>query len=190
MKNFIKGFIVMLVVFCFKAAYSQQINRGPEFKREFLEYINHVRQKGCKCGTTYMPPAAPLIWNNQLEIAAIGHAHDMANQNYFNHTSLDGRSMQDRIIAAGYNYQGYKSFNVGENIAQGQMSIAEVNSGWFKSVGHCKNLMNPLFKEIGIAEYNNYWVEDFGGRESFSPEVQKMIKSGQYKLIENHPGEN
>jgi hypothetical protein len=58
-------------------------------------------------------------------------------------------------------------------------------NGWFKSPGHCKNLMNPAFKEIGIALYNTYWVQDFGGRESFTEEQQKMIKSGKAKLIEN-----
>ena len=192
MKNPFRALFILLVVFCCKPGYSQQVNSSKEFKREFLEKINHVRQQGCNCGTTYMPPVAPLVWNNQLEFAAIGHAKDMARQNYFSHSSLDGRTMQDRIIAAGYNYKGYRSFMVGENIAQGQQSIAEVMSGWFQSVGHCKNLMNPLFKEIGIAEYNNYWVQDFGGRESFSPEVQKMINSGQYKLIEGvkHPSTN
>jgi uncharacterized protein YkwD len=37
---------------------------------------------------------------------------------------------------------------------------------WFKSEGHCHNLMNPAFKEVGIVQYNDYWVQDFGGRES------------------------
>jgi len=61
-----------------------------------------------------------------------------------------------------------------------------VMQGWFHSPGHCKNLMNPAFKEIGIAENNTYWVQDFGGREEFSPEEQRMIKSGRYKLIERN----
>lgn len=93
--------------------------------------------------------------------------------------------MDKRVVAAGYTYKGYKSFAIGENIAQGQMSIAEVMDGWFKSPGHCRNLMNPGFKEIGVALYNTYWVQDFGGRESFTEEQQKMLKSGKAKLIEN-----
>lgn len=164
--------------------HSRQINGGEQFKGEFLDNINHTRAKGCTCGTTPMPPAPPLIWNDQLEKAAMGHARDMAKKNYFNHTSKDGRTMLDRISAAGYNRNGYKSFTIGENIAQGQQSIAEVMAGWFKSEGHCRNLMNPDFKEVGVAQYDTYWVQDFGGREQFSPEVQRMIKSGKYKLIQ------
>jgi len=184
MKHLIKGVLALFILFGGINAYSQQNVSTPQFRREFLEYINHTRQKGCNCGVTYMPPAPPLVWNNQLENAAIGHARDMYDKNYFSHTSLDGRTMQDRIASAGYSFSGYKSFMIGENIAQGQLSIAGVMQGWFSSEGHCKNLMNPGFKEVGIALYNNCWVQDFGGREAFSPEVQKLIKSGKYHLIE------
>lgn len=154
------------------------------FQREFLDRINSVRAKGCNCGVTYMPPAPPLVWNNVLAKAAYNHAKDMSKHTYFSHQSLDGKTSDQRVIAAGYGYQGYKSFEVGENIAQGQQSIAEVSDGWFKSEGHCRNLMNPDFKEIGVAQYNDYWVQEFGGRVSFTPEQQKLIKSGRVKLIQ------
>lgn len=130
-----------------------------------------------------MPPAPPIVWNNTLEASAIGHAKDMEYRNYFSHTSKDGRSIEDRILEAGYTYEGYRSFAIGENIAYGQRSIAEVSDGWFKSEGHCRNLMNPDFKEIGIARSGLYWVQDFGGRESFSAEQQKMIKNGAKLII-------
>jgi len=184
MNHLIKGILTLTLIFSGISAFSQQTVSTPQFQREFLEYINLHRQKGCNCGATYMPPAPPLVWNNQLEIAAMDHAQDMADNNYFNHTSKDGRKMQDRIIAAGYTFKGFRSFMIGENIAEGQLSITQVMQGWFKSEGHCKNLMNPSFKEVGIALYNNYWVQDFGGREPFSPEVQKLIKSGKYHLVE------
>jgi uncharacterized protein YkwD len=184
MKISINTFLVFFSLLSFQTVFGQSTGT-TEFKRAFLENINHVRAKGCNCGTAYMPPAPPLVWNDELETAAIGHAKDMANKSYFSHTSKDGRTMDKRLIAAGYTYKGYKSFAIGENIAQGQMSIAEVMQGWFHSPGHCKNLMNPSFKEVGIALYNTYWVQDFGGRESFSLEQQKMLKSGKAKLIEN-----
>lgn len=132
-----------------------------------------------------MAPAPPLTWNDDLEIAAIKHAADMSKNGYFSHTSRDGRTSDRRMVNAGYTYKGYRSFAVGENIAQGQMSIAEVMAGWFKSPGHCKNLMNPEYKEVGIAKYNDYWVQDFGGRQPFSEEEQKLLKSGKAKLIQN-----
>ncbi|MFD1255622.1 CAP domain-containing protein [Mucilaginibacter terrae] len=149
------------------------------FKNEFLNRINKVRQQGCKCGTVYMPPVGPLVWNDVLTDAAEGHAKDMSKRSYFSHTGKNGSSIEDRIKTAGYTYNGYKSFAIGENIAFGQETIAEVSNGWFKSVGHCKNLMNADFKEIGIAEYNKYWVQDFGGREAFTVREKELIKSGR-----------
>ena len=184
MKRLLSTFILAIGLFYGLDAYCQQTVSTPQFRRAFLENINRMRARGCNCGTVYMPPAPPLVWNEQLEVSAIGHAADMAMQNYFSHTSLDGRSMQDRIRMAGYAYKGFRSYQIGENIAFGPETIAEVMQGWFHSPGHCKNLMNPAFKEIGIAENNTYWVQDFGGRQEFSPEEQRMIKSGRYKLIE------
>jgi uncharacterized protein YkwD len=186
MKKIFQGFLILMVFFCVQRGYSQQTVSTPEFRREFLEDINHLRKQGCNCGGTFMVPAPPLVWNNYLEQAAIGHAADMAARNYFSHTSKDGRTMEDRIVLAGYTFKGFKSFAIGENIAQGQLSIAEVMQGWIKSPGHCKNLMNPSFREVGVAFNNSYWVQDFGLREPFSPEVQKLIQSGKYKLIEKN----
>jgi uncharacterized protein YkwD len=153
------------------------------FKKQFLDRINEARHKGCNCGNIYMPPAPPLAWNDDLEKAAIGHAQDMYYGDYFSHTSKDGRSSSDRIINAGYAFKGYKAFYAGENIAMGEMTIDEVMDGWLKSPGHCKNLMNPQFKEVGVAQFNQYWVQDFGGRQPFSAHEQRMIKSGRYKVV-------
>jgi len=184
MKHFVSAIFTLSIICSGFAAHSQVTLSNRQFRQEFLNDINRVREQGCTCGTTYMPPAAPLVWNEQLEIAAINHARDMSDNNYFSHTSRDGRSMEDRIVTAGYNFKGYKSFMAGENIAQGQMSITEVMQGWFKSPGHCKNLMNPGFKEVGVAVSNDYWVQDFGGRQPFSAEEQRMIKSGRYRLVQ------
>jgi uncharacterized protein YkwD len=184
MNKLFKIAITSLVLFCGTNARAQQSSGSAAFKKDFLTYINDIRKKGCTCGITYMPPVSPLSWNQQLESAAMGHATDMAQKNYFSHTSKDGRTMENRIAAAGYTYNGFKSYAVGENIAQGQLSIDEVMRGWFKSEGHCKNLMNHAFKEVGVALNDTYWVQDFGGRESFTPEQEKLIKSGKYHLIQ------
>ena len=182
MRNLIAKVICTLaILFTFGATYGQ----STRFKNEFLSRINSTRTRGCNCGDTYFPPAPPLTWNDKLFDAATAHAKDMAKRTYFSHTSKDGRSMEDRIVFAGYKFKGFKTFAIGENIAQGQLSIAEVMDGWFKSEGHCKNLMNPDFKEVGVAEYNTYWVQDFGGRTSFTAEQQRLIKSGKYRLIQN-----
>jgi len=184
MKQFIKGIFTLAILCSFGRVYSQETVSTPQFRRDFLKEINRVRQTGCNCGAEYMPPAPPLAWNDQLEISSIGHAADMARKNYFSHTSPSGRTMQYRIRAAGYTISDFKSYYIGENIAMGPQSIAEVMQGWFHSPGHCKNLMNPQFTEVGVAFNNTYWVQDFGGREAFSSDVQKNIKSGKYRVIE------
>ncbi|MEO7212545.1 CAP domain-containing protein [Mucilaginibacter sp.] len=184
MRKYIFGALLLISVLTVCGFTRVQPDDSANFKQEFLRLINKTRAKGCNCGNKWYPPAAPMVWNDNLEQAARGHADDMYNRDYFNHTSKDGRSMSSRIVFAGYYFKGYKSFMVGENIAMGQSSIAEVMAGWFKSEGHCQNLMNPGFKDVGVAETNHYWVQDFGGRVSFSPEQQKLIKEGKYRLVQ------
>ena len=177
------GFAVCIAAL--SAAFTTNNNSAANdnFKQEFLYRINRVRAVGCDCGGKFMPPAPPLTWNNNLQYSAMGHAQDMNAQHYFSHESKDGRNIEDRITAAGYIFNGYRSFAIGENIAYGQQSIGEVSDGWFKSEGHCKNLMNPTFRDIGVARNGLYWVQDFGGRESFSPGEQKMMREGRMKIV-------
>ena len=174
MKHFFFIALVLSVTVHVSAQSLKNISNS-EFKQQFLDRINTLRQTGCNCGTTYMHPVGPLVWNEQLAQAAKEHTLDMARRNYFSHDSPDGRSLKDRVLNAGYNYNGYQSFAIGDNIALGQQSIDEVMDGWIKSVGHCKNLMNADFKEIGIFEYKTYWVQDFGGRVPFKTRSNARI---------------
>lgn len=176
---FLCGVVLMLNT---SSAYAQSAG-SSKFKKQFLELINKTRAIGCDCGNTHMAPAPPLVWNDDLEKAAKGHAKDMASKKYFSHINKNGRDAMARAENAGYKHDGYQSFTVGENIAQGQMSIEQVTDGWFHSEGHCRNLMNPDFKEVGIWVTNLYWVQDFGGRVEFSPAMKKLIKSGKAHLV-------
>jgi uncharacterized protein YkwD len=45
---------------------------------------------------------------------------------------------------------GYAADSVGENIAKGQRSVAEVMEGWMASKEHRKNVLNPMFTEAGF----------------------------------------
>lgn len=111
-----------------------------------------------------MPPVKPLVWNYLLETSALGHASDMFRRKYFAHKSLSGKTIKNRIEDAGYILSGTRTYAIGENIAAGQKSIDEVMKSWIKSEEHCKNIMNKDFREIGVAESNLYWVQDFGMR--------------------------
>jgi uncharacterized protein YkwD len=128
-------------------------------KSLILQLVNEVRTKGCQCGNTYYQPATPVSWNNQLEAAAYVHSADMNQNNFFSHTAPNGTNAGVRITNAGYNWRTY-----GENIASGYKTEASVVKGWVESEGHCKNIMNPAFKEMGVARAGNYWTQEFGAR--------------------------
>ncbi|UUZ56329.1 CAP domain-containing protein [Massilia sp. H-1] len=106
-----------------------------------------------------------LAWNDTLAAAAHAHSADMAAQRYLNHTGKDGRMVAERAAAA-----GYQASRIGENIAAGQASADEVVQGWLDSPGHCANLMNEDFSEMGAAYAVNrarapariYWTQVLG----------------------------
>lgn len=99
-----------------------------------------------------------------LDDAARLHAEDMAANDYFSHTSLDGRGPTERAAAQGH------SGGVGENIAAGQPDIASVMEAWMNSEGHRANILNCDYDVIGIgvvdggagSAYSRYWVQNFG----------------------------
>lgn len=126
-------------------------------KVEMLNLINSYRAKGCQCGTETLPPVGALVWNDKLGLSAIKHTKDMSSNNYFSHTSQDGRTLETRINAEGYSWS-----MLGENIAMGQNSEQQVMDGWIKSSGHCKNIMNAGFTEVGFGRDKNYWTQNFG----------------------------
>ena len=42
-------------------------------------------------------------------------------------------------------------------------------AGWLQSAGHCRNIMNPSFRELGVGyaqggSYGHYLVQNFGAR--------------------------
>lgn len=127
--------------------------------QEVLTLVNEIRASGCNCGNMRMPAVGPLVWNDLLYKSAIGHTQYMERNGVLSHTGANRSSLSDRIDAVGYDWMA-----VGENIAVGYTSPKSVVDGWIKSVSHCKGIMNPDFKETGIARVGDYWCQDFGAR--------------------------
>jgi uncharacterized protein YkwD len=99
----------------------------------------------------------------QLTAAAMKHAEDMAQNNYFDHRDQEGGMPWDRVRAEGYKYRA-----CAENIAFGQKSPQRVVAGWMTSPGHRKNILGN-FAEIGVGFARSgkkgerrYWVQVFG----------------------------
>ncbi|RMQ61540.1 Allergen V5/Tpx-1 related protein [Pseudomonas savastanoi pv. glycinea] len=132
--------------------------------RILLAQVNAARAKPRMCGKQPFPSARPLSWNTTLETAAQGHSQSMASENYFTHRGFDNDSPADRARAAGYGGR-----QIGENIAAGQSTVSKAMASGLASPGHCANLMNPMFTEVGAAyatatnaDYGVYWTMLFG----------------------------
>jgi uncharacterized protein YkwD len=136
-------------------------SQAPVLASRTLELVNEVRSRGTRCGERSFQPAPPVRLSETLARVAFGHAADMARHNYFEHEDLKGLSPAQRVRAV-----GYREKLVGENIAYGPKSAEEVVRGWLSSPGHCENIMDPRFAEMGIAyapgqasKRGLYWVQ-------------------------------
>lgn len=136
------------------------------FQAEALALVNSYRASGAVCGANGSFAAAPaLSWNGPLTQASLVHSDDMVSGNFFSHTGSTGLNAGQRATAAGYVWSTW-----GENIAAGQPTVASVMSAWMASDGHCANLMNPNFRDIGLAcvsgtasnTYRSYWTMTLG----------------------------
>jgi uncharacterized protein YkwD len=129
-----------------------------------LDLVNQARAQPRRCGDKTFGAAAPVTWNERLAGVAHAHAADMADHDYFAHEGRDGSEPAERVTRAGYPYRA-----TGENIAAGQKGPEEAMAAWIKSPGHCANLMQPLFTEMGAgyavsarSRMGFYWAQEFG----------------------------
>ncbi|MEU0898342.1 CAP domain-containing protein [Streptomyces massasporeus] len=105
----------------------------------------------------------PLSADPLLTTAAQAHSADMVARAFYAHTAPDGSQPWDRAAAAGSTRR-----SIGENIACGQRSPADVVEGWMNSPGHRANLLKPGFTHIGVGfagggRAGTYWTQLFGG---------------------------
>ena len=136
-------------------------SQTPVLATRALQLVNEVRARGTHCGERSFGPAPAVRLSGTLGGVAFGHANDMAEHNYFEHQDRAGHSPAQRVRAV-----GYRETLVGENIAYGPKSAEEVVQGWLESPGHCENIMDPRFAEMGIAyapgqaaKRGLYWVQ-------------------------------
>ncbi len=130
---------------------------------EILAIVNQRRSEGADCGTAgSFGPAGPLTMNPALRCAARVHSQDMVDRSFFAHDNPSGESPFDRMGLAGYDYS-----SAGENIAAGNSTAADTMQQWMDSDGHCGNIMNDGFTELGVGyypggQYGHVWTQAFG----------------------------
>ncbi|MBT2422411.1 TerD family protein [Streptomyces sp. ISL-22] len=104
----------------------------------------------------------PLAVDSALTTAAQTYSADMAARAFYSHTSPERSRPWDRAAAAGSRMRA-----IGENIACGQRSPAEVVEGWMNSPGHRANILKRDFTHTGIGfagggPAGTYWTQLFG----------------------------
>ncbi len=103
----------------------------------------------------------PLKENWELSRVARYKSQDMANKNYFSHTSPTYGSPFRMMESFGIRYSA-----AGENIAKGQKTPQEVMTSWMNSPGHKSNILSPSYTQIGVGLAKNkngnaYWTQMF-----------------------------
>ena len=105
----------------------------------------------------------PLRASAQLNHSAQAWSDEMVASGRFIH----GANFARRIGDAGFDWAA-----VGENIATGFSTPSAVVRAWMADVGHCQNILDPSYRELGIginrrpvagaARGPATWTEDFG----------------------------
>ena len=110
-------------------------------------------------------PRPPLYLNGGLNEVARLHSEDMAVNDFFSHSSSDGTSFSDRVLAY------YDAYTIGENIAWGYGDArTAVLQGWMCSTeGHRENIMSGDYTELGTGVVGDYYTQDFGGASITPP---------------------
>jgi len=117
--------------------------------------------------------------NEVLQEAAYLKAQDMIKNGYFSHESPSGISPWRWFEKAGYNYRA-----AGENLGIGFLDSEEIYRAWYDSPSHRENLLNPLYKDIGIAVLKGDFhgsettivVQLFGSEKAVSAETEELFK--------------
>ena len=117
---------------------------------EIIKFTNYYREEN---------DIAELNTNQLLMEAAEAKLNDMFQKQYFAHISPEGDDAGIILKEIGYDY-----LVVGENLARGYFKDSkDLVDGWMKSPDHRENILNPKFREIGVAQREG----KFQGKEQY-----------------------
>jgi uncharacterized protein YkwD len=103
----------------------------------------------------------PLGLSSRLAAAVANHSRSMAAKGYFAHRSADGSVFWARIKRF-YPSGGYGYWEVGENLvwAAPELGAKRRVQMWMKSPAHQTNLLNPRWRQIGLAAVHSSSAPD------------------------------
>lgn len=99
--------------------------------------------------------------SGRLNRSAQGWTNSMVAHDFFSH----GSNFPARISAVGFLWS-----SAGENIATGFVTPRQVVNAWMRSTGHCQNILNPTYRDVGtgvnpsgVRGYGSVgtWTQDF-----------------------------
>jgi hypothetical protein len=154
------------------------IRSEEDYPQSFLEQekiVQLVNQERRNNGL--MPLKENALLNNSAQLKI----EDMFQKQYFAHDSPTGEKVSDLVEKAGYDF-----ILAGENLALGNFKDSQaLVSAWMNSPGHRANILNPSYREIGVAvkqsdfEGNLTWlsVQHFATSASSCPEPDSSLRT-------------
>lgn len=141
------------ITLCYPFRADKAVTDTSRFRREVLRLVNEERVKRA---------LAPLREDAEYQAAADIRAEEITR--YFSHTRPDGRPASSALTDSGMAYP-----YMGENIAMGQTTPAEVMASWMTSDGHRANILRSEYTHlaVGLAEREDgalHWVQLFTKR--------------------------
>ncbi|MFC4022364.1 CAP domain-containing protein [Oceanobacillus longus] len=129
---------------------SEALNEGLEY--QLFDLTNAVRVNH---------GLSVLDWNEPLRETAQDHSSDMAENNYFSHTNLEGQSPFDRMAEDDIVFR-----TAGENLAAGQPSSIFAHEGLMNSLGHRENILKEGYETLAVgvsfdSDSRPYYTENF-----------------------------
>jgi uncharacterized protein YkwD len=180
----------LLCVGLLTATASAQADGDPKVARA-LELTNTERRNN---------GVRPLALSSELSRAAQAYSQVLATTGCFAHTCGPIPDLAERLERTGYNdWQA-----IAENIAGGYETPEAAMRGWMNSPGHRKNILSPMFTEIGLGlakgggEFGIYWTQNFGVRFRApgapwvaipQPELEVEAESGAEPALDSVPDE-
>ncbi len=127
-----------------RPSFPVQSPQTAQMEEQIRQRINEIRQEQ---GLT------ELQANAKLAEVARRYSQQMAEQDFFSHTSPTGDTPAQRVQAAGIMYR-----MVGENLFKSTNIPQPVNAaveGWMDSPGHRENILRSQYRETGIGVWRD-----------------------------------
>ena len=142
--------VAVLVVVFLIGCTAENLSKAlyPSFEKAIFDQTNTIRSSA---------GLAALVWDDKLAEIAREHSEDMAKNNYFSHTNLQGESPKDRGLRHNYTVVGENIGKISPYLSGGEKyeynssdGMAKLMMQFWMAGQHKYNLLNPSFTSMGV----------------------------------------